>query len=186
MKKVKDLKHVIGISDDELTAAAAEEVTPTIKTSGFQARKLKSIFGQETEDLPLCPEKSPRLLGPLYVQQKSVPDLMPGNAKFRAQFGETIVPGGASKPENCLSRTKLAVILPYRDRAEHLKIFLHHMHPIFQRQLLDYRIFVVEQTHKEAFNRGSLMNIGYIEALKLDNFDCFAFHDVDLVPEDDR
>ena len=45
---------------------------------------------------------------------------------------------------------------------------------------------MVEQTPTEEFNRGALMNIGYTEALKVDNFDCFAFHDVDLVPEDDR
>ena len=67
-----------------------------------------------------------------------------------------------------------------------MKMFLHHMHPIFQRQLLDYTIFVIEQSPKEDFNRGALMNVGYTEALKLDDFDCFAFHDVDLVPEDDR
>ena len=31
------------------------------------------------------------------------------------------------------------------------------------------------------------MNIGYVEALKKNpKFDCFYFHDVDLVPEDDR
>ena len=31
------------------------------------------------------------------------------------------------------------------------------------------------------------MNIGYVEALKTkQKFDCFYFHDVDLVPEDDR
>ena len=30
------------------------------------------------------------------------------------------------------------------------------------------------------------MNIGYAEALKIRPFDCFYFHDVDLVPEDDR
>ena len=94
--------------------------------------------------------------------------------------------GGTSKPAECLARTKLAVIIAYRDRAEHLKIFLHHMHPIFQRQLIDYRIFVIEQTGKEKFNRGALMNIGFLEANKVDNFDCFVFHDVDLVPEDDR
>ena len=31
------------------------------------------------------------------------------------------------------------------------------------------------------------MNVGYVEALKTNQtFDCFYFHDVDLVPEDDR
>ena len=101
-------------------------------------------------------------------------------------FSSDLAPGGAYKPKKCTARTKLAVIVAFRDREEHLKIFLHHMHPIFQRQLLDYRIFVIEQTPKEEFNRGTLMNIGYEEALKIDNFDCFVFHDVDLVPEDDR
>ena len=95
--------------------------------------------------------------------------------------------GGASHPEECQSRQKVAIIVPYRDRAKHLEIFLHHMHPILQRQLLDYRILVVEQSKEEDFNRAALMNIGYAEALKIDEgFDCFVFHDVDLVPEDDR
>ena len=30
------------------------------------------------------------------------------------------------------------------------------------------------------------MNIGFVEAQKLDNFDCFVFHDVDLIPEHDQ
>ena len=36
------------------------------------------------------------------------------------------------------------------------------------------------------FNRGRLMNIGVAEALKLAKFDCFIFHDVDLLPESDK
>lgn len=30
------------------------------------------------------------------------------------------------------------------------------------------------------------MNIGFVEGLKLYPFECFIFHDVDLIPEDDR
>lgn len=36
------------------------------------------------------------------------------------------------------------------------------------------------------FNRAKLMNVGFTEALKIYPFDCFAFHDVDLILEDDR
>jgi hypothetical protein len=35
------------------------------------------------------------------------------------------------------------------------------------------------------FNRGLLMNIGFREAQKQDRFQCYIFHDVDLLPEDD-
>jgi len=31
-----------------------------------------------------------------------------------------------------------------------------------------------------------LMNIGAVEAAKLGNFSCFVFHDVDLLPENDK
>ena len=30
------------------------------------------------------------------------------------------------------------------------------------------------------------MNAGFKEALKYGEFNCFVFHDVDLIPEDDR
>ncbi len=30
------------------------------------------------------------------------------------------------------------------------------------------------------------MNIAFVEALKMYGYQCFVFHDVDLVPEDDR
>lgn len=54
------------------------------------------------------------------------------------------------------------------------------------KQRIAYRIFIVEQTNGKPFNRAAMMNIGYLEALKLYQWDCFIFHDVDLLPLDDR
>lgn len=31
-----------------------------------------------------------------------------------------------------------------------------------------------------------LLNVGFVEAQHLDTFQCFIFHDVDILPEDDR
>ena len=36
------------------------------------------------------------------------------------------------------------------------------------------------------FNRASLLNAGAMEAIKQYDFQCFVFHDVDLLMEDDR
>ena len=36
------------------------------------------------------------------------------------------------------------------------------------------------------FNRAKLLNIGFDYAAKLNEFDCFIFHDVDLLLQDDR
>ena len=89
-------------------------------------------------------------------------------------------------PRRWFELSKSCIYFLCRDRKEHLQLFLRHMHPVLQRQQLDYRIFVVEQAGDEAFNRAALMNVGYAEASRRGAFDCFVFHDVDLVPEDDR
>ena len=36
------------------------------------------------------------------------------------------------------------------------------------------------------FNRAKLLNIGYVESQHDIQWRCFTFHDVDLIPEDDR
>ena len=51
---------------------------------------------------------------------------------------------------------------------------------------VDYGIYVIEQNGTGSFNRAMLFNIGASEAMKSYSYDCFIFHDVDLLPEDDR
>ena len=45
---------------------------------------------------------------------------------------------------------------------------------------------LIVQLGEDQFNRAGLFNIGFKEALKFQEFDCFVFTDVDLLPEDDR
>ena len=78
---------------------------------------------------------------------------------------------------------KVSIVVPYRDRSEQLFIFLQYMHWFLQMQLLDYHIYIVEQSIKNEFNRAFLFNVGYIEAQKTNESPCFIFHDVDLLPE---
>jgi len=94
--------------------------------------------------------------------------------------------GGSWRPDNCTARHKVAIVVPYRDRGEHLRILLAHLHPVLQRQQLDYIVIVIEQEGNDIFNKALIMNAAFIEGLKLHNFHCVVFHDVDLVPEDDR
>ncbi len=49
-----------------------------------------------------------------------------------------------------------------------------------------FHLFSVEQYGTGPFNRAMLMNVGAAEALKQYDYQCFIFHDVDLLPEDDR
>ena len=56
-----------------------------------------------------------------------------------------LLPGGMWRPKHCMARHKVAVIIPYRDREEHLSLLLYHLHPMLRKQQLDYTVMVVEQ-----------------------------------------
>jgi len=95
--------------------------------------------------------------------------------------------GGLWAPSICRPLYQVVLVIPYRDRAEHLSKFLKIMHPFLQHQLLDYKIVVVEQTHVKAFNRAKLFNVGFLESKALHGHThCLVFHDVDLIPLDGR
>jgi len=106
--------------------------------------------------------------------------------ELETRFNVTVHSGGHWFPTKCQADQRLAIIVCYRAREQHLRFFLNHMHPFLQQQQLDYTVFVVNQHEPKEFNRATLFNIGFIEALKIYPFNCFIFHDVDLLPEDLR
>ncbi|KAF2904660.1 hypothetical protein ILUMI_01515 [Ignelater luminosus] len=132
-------------------------------------------------EIPLCPDTPPNLRGRLQIVKSPIPTVSDLENRFT-----WLKPGGHWYPETCKAIKKVAIIVPYRYRGEHLLLFLQHMHPLLKKQQLDYTIFVVKQDGCGTFNKAMLMNVGATEALKRNNFDCFIFHDVDLLPEDDR
>lgn len=70
---------------------------------------------------------------------------------------------------------KLGIIIPYRDRADNLA----GSAPVLKQF---GKIYVIEQKDDKPFNRGKLINIGYLKFKT--EFDYFAAHDVDMIPQD--
>lgn len=94
--------------------------------------------------------------------------------------------GGEWSPRDCVPRTRVAVIIPCRDRESHLRVLLRHLFPVLKRQMIHFRVFVVDQRRPMLFNKAATMDAGFLEATKRFAFDCVVFHDVDLLLEDDR
>ncbi|XP_022614753.1 beta-1,4-galactosyltransferase 6-like isoform X2 [Seriola dumerili] len=94
--------------------------------------------------------------------------------------------GGHWKPKDCRPRWKVAILIPFRNRHEHLPILFQHLIPMLQRQRLQFAFYVIEQSGSQPFNRAMLFNVGFMEAMKDLDWDCLIFHDVDHIPENDR
>jgi len=83
-------------------------------------------------------------------------------------------------PKKC----SIAIIIPHRNRINHLKKFISHiesMKDIQQDNKMD--IYVIDQNNGDKFNRGFLLNIGYLIAKKHFNYDRYILHDVDSYPD---
>ena len=81
----------------------------------------------------------------------------------------------------------VAIVVPYRARESQLEIFLAYMHNFLQKQKINYTITVVEQLSESKFNRAKLLNVGFLHlTTQVPGCPCFVFHDVDLIPLDDR
>jgi beta-1,4-galactosyltransferase 1 len=56
-----------------------------------------------------------------------------------------VKPGGHWSPSDCSPLWKIAIIIPFRDRDSHLRIFLSNMLPFLQQQHIAYSVYVIEQ-----------------------------------------
>ena len=78
---------------------------------------------------------------------------------FASLPAEYLTKGGHYKPTGCIPRQRLAVIVPYRERARHLTVFLSYMHHFLQCQGLEYVIYIVE-----------MVSLGFSEPLLLKQY----------------
>ena len=167
-------KHVTEIAG-LLTSMSFYKAEEELRTKCFI-----ELFGTSSGNV--CKWPPPKLVGPLYVNFTSVK--LEELSRTDLDFVQV---GGKWAPKHCTTRKEIAIIIPFRDRFEHLSVFLRQIHSVLKRQEYSYRVLVIEQNDEYPFNRGKLMNVGFKEALKLSStFTCFIFHDVDLIPEDDR
>lgn len=74
---------------------------------------------------------------------------------------------------------KLAIVVPYRDREDHLKRFIPSIESCDFLDGIDYEILIVEQEEGKPFNRGKLLNVG---AIQCHTASYYCFHDVDMLP----
>ncbi|KAM9809884.1 beta-1,4-galactosyltransferase 3-like isoform 1-T3 [Syngnathus typhle] len=143
---------------------------------------LRCAFWAAPRPLAGCRAESPLLVGPRPVNLSSTPPTLEEIGKRSA----SVLPGGLYHPPDCEAQHRVAVVVPYRKRAMHLRALLCHLHPFLQRQQIHYRIYVVEQWGDGTFNKGKLLNAGIREVLRDEDWSCIVIHDVDLLAENDR
>ncbi|KAF4077837.1 hypothetical protein AMELA_G00192640 [Ameiurus melas] len=131
----------------------------------------------------ICPEKLPTMKGRLKVDMSEIS--LSRVEKNLLRSDSSIRLGGHWKPHDCIPRWKVAILVPFRNRHEHLPILLRHLVPVLQRQRLQFGFYVIEQAGDEPFNRAMLFNVGFKEAMKDVQWDCMIFHDVDHILEND-
>ncbi|XP_067293789.1 beta-1,4-galactosyltransferase 4 [Pseudorasbora parva] len=159
-----------------------KHVEERIEEERLEEREDELVMEHVEEQFPKqsCPEHSPLLRGSLKLSFESSLTM----EQVESENEEVV--DGQYNPSDCTARQSVAILIPHRNREKHLLYLLYHLHPFLQRQQLHYAIYVIHQAGDATFNRAKLLNVGYLEALKDQSWDCFIFHDVDLVPENDH
>tara|TARA_Y100000287_G_C14232691_1_gene362818 strand:+ start:2227 stop:2913 length:687 start_codon:yes stop_codon:yes gene_type:complete len=76
---------------------------------------------------------------------------------------------------------RLAILVPYRDRPDHLAEFVPVLHKYLTEEKIDFGIFIINQVDTCLFNRAKLLNVGFLETHT--DYTYSAYHDVDMLPK---
>lgn len=182
-KNSTSLSRTENLVEDSSSGGGGSNASSPTSSIKQQHRNDSLNLVQQTEDGKgsICPPIPPNLDGP-YEVDSAYESL----TSVEQKLAPKLQPGGQYNPRECRARDHVAIIVPYRDREQHLPVFLKNLHPFLMKQQIEYGVYIVEQAAGSQFNRASLMNVGFVEALKQRNWDCMVFHDVDLLPMDDR
>ncbi len=118
-----------------------------------------------------------------------IEDVKPDYVEQRLNFIEN----NYSRKSDLNDDKTLAVIIPFRNRSQHLELMIPELKKILNKQNPNHEIIVIEQTggHKgngnwhdgdQPFNKGALFNAGVKIAEEM-GCEYVILHDVDLIPE---
>jgi xylosylprotein 4-beta-galactosyltransferase len=93
-------------------------------------------------------------------------------------------PGSQISEKTEVSKPRLAVIVPFRNRFEELIEFAPYIRDFLDDKGIPNDIIVVNQVDSHRFNRAALINAGFLYATNTQDPPCdyFVMHDVDLLP----
>ena len=91
----------------------------------------RKVSENGTNELKVCPMIPPNLHGAVKVQTDEIPSMEEMEKTY-----SFLKDGGRYKPSQCIARHRVAIIVPFRDREEHLRTFLFHMHSFLPRYVL--------------------------------------------------
>ena len=101
---------------------------------------------RDRSHLPTC-HKSNKLVGPLRIDYHEMQTAYHDLTAVRSAEIDKLV----FEPEFCNPKLAVAIIVPFRDRQQHLEYFLGHLHPTLTRQLSRYDVF-----HRQDLTRNNV------------------------------
>lgn len=164
---LSDLNYIITVPpilNGSVTATYTTIGSTTLTTNHVKVDNVSQLAVNASKHL--CPEISQylcKMLVDFIIISIQINFLLDGRVSVRTYPVPSILelekrftwlqPGGHWAPPRCRVDKKVAIVVPYRGRGEHLLLFLQHIHPFLRRQQLDYTIFLVEQDGNGPFNR---------------------------------